>query len=117
MVSFGENILLPAMEEFEQRYPEIVLDISLTDDLAILSRDDVDIAIRGGYAPNERIQAVRLMDNEFVPVAAPSYLSAYGTPRSAFELRKHCGLFFRTPLGPSPWLCLDLPRFGGQFSI
>ena len=105
MVSFGESLLLPAMEEFEQRYPEIVLDISLTDDLAILSRDDVDIAIRGGYAPNERIQAVRLMDNEFVPVAAPSYLSAYGTPRSAFELRKHCGLFFRTPMGPSPWLC------------
>jgi len=105
MVSFGESLLLPAMEEFEQRYPEIVLDISLTDDLAALSRDDVDIAIRGGYAPNERIQAVRLMDNEFVPVAAPSYISAYGTPSSAFELRKHCGLFFRTPLGPSPWLC------------
>ena len=33
-----------------------------------------DIAIRGGYAPNERVQAVRLMDNEFIPVASPDYL-------------------------------------------
>lgn len=105
MVSFGESILLPAMEDFERRYPEIVLDIRLTDDLTILSQDDVDIAIRGGYAPNERIQAVRLMDNEFVPVAAPSYLETHGPPGSAFELRQHRGLFFRTPQGPSPWLC------------
>ena len=41
--------------------------------------DDVDIAIRGGYAPNERVQAVRLMDNhDFIPVAAASYLAAAG---------------------------------------
>ena len=107
MVSFGENLLLPAMDEFEQLFPDITLDVSLSDDLATLGRDDVDIAIRGGYAPNERVQAVRLMDNRFVPVAAPAYLKGHGTPASAYELRQHRGLFFRTPLGPSPWLCYD----------
>ncbi|MEM8548259.1 MAG: LysR substrate-binding domain-containing protein [Pseudomonadota bacterium] len=107
LVSFGENLLLPAMEDFEALYPEIILDVSLTDDLATLSRDDVDISVRGGYAPDERVQAVRLMDNRFVPVAAPSYLSVYGKPTSAYELRQHRGLFFRTPVGRSPWLCYD----------
>ena len=106
MVSFGESILLPLMDEFKQQYPDIVLDISLSDELTSLGRDEVDIAIRGGYAPNERIQAVRLMGNEFVPAAAPSYLKEHGNPTSAFELREHHGLFFRTPAGPSPWLCL-----------
>ena len=105
MVSFGERLLLPLLDTFKTLYPEIILDISLSDELSTLSRDDVDIAIRGGYAPNERVQAVRLMDNEFIPVAAASYLAAKGTPVQATELKQHQGLFFRTPAGPSPWLC------------
>ncbi|MFP3353626.1 LysR family transcriptional regulator, partial [Pseudoalteromonas sp. SIMBA_153] len=61
MVGFGEKILLPLLDEFGELYPEIVLDVSLSDELSALGRDDVDIAIRGGYAPNERVLAIRLM--------------------------------------------------------
>jgi DNA-binding transcriptional LysR family regulator len=105
MVTFGEQILIPLLDEFKTLYPEIILDVSFSDELSTLSRDEVDIAIRGGYAPNERVQAVRLMDNEFIPVASPDYLALNGTPKNATELRQHQGLFFRTPNGPSPWLC------------
>ena len=105
MVSFGERLLLPLLDEFKTLYPEIILDMSLSDELSTLARDDVDVAIRGGYAPNERVQAVRLMANEFIPVASASYLEDMGMPKSAFELRQHKGLFFRTPNGPTPWLC------------
>ncbi len=105
MVGFGERILLNLLEEFSQLYPEIILDVSLSDELSTLERDDVDIAIRGGYAPNERIQAIRLMDNEFIPVASPGYLAEMGTPSRVLELRQHRGLYYRTPAGPSPWLC------------
>ena len=86
-------------------YPDIVLDISLSDELSALSRDDVDIAIRGGYAPNERVLAIKLMGNQFIPVASPSYLADMGSPQSAIELKQHKGLYFRTPNGPTPWLC------------
>ena len=105
MVSFGERLLLPLLDEFRTLYPEIILDVSLSDELSTLSRDDVDIAIRGGYAPNERVQAIRLMDNEFIPVAASSYLETMGTPKLAAELKQHKGLFFRSPTGPHRWLC------------
>ncbi len=105
MVGFGERILLPLLAEFSELYPEIVLDVSLSDELSALGREDVDVAIRGGYAPNERVLAIRLMDNEFIPVAAPAYLAEMGTPQSALELQHHRGLYFRTPGGPSPWLC------------
>jgi len=104
-VTFGERLLLPLLDEFKTLYPEIILDIRLTDELSTLSRDDVDIAIRGGYAPNERVQAVRLMDNQFILVVAASYLAAAGTPKQATELKQHQGLFYRTPNGPTPWLC------------
>ncbi len=105
MVGLGERLLLPLMDEFKSLYPDIVLDISLSDALATLGRDDVDLAIRGGYAPNERVQAIRLMNNEFIPVAAPGYLERMGRPERASELRQHRGLYFRTPVGPTPWLC------------
>ena len=105
MVGFGERILLPLLDEFSEMYPEITLDVSLSDELAAMGRDDVDIAIRGGYAPNERVIAIKLMDNEFIPVASPGYLAEMGTPQNVQELRQHRGLYYRTPNGPSPWLC------------
>lgn len=105
MVGFGEKILLPLLDEFNALYPEIVLDVSLSDELSTLGRDDVDIAIRGGYAPNERVLAIRLMDNCFIPVASPCYLAKHGIPNNALDLKQHCGLYFKMPVGPTPWLC------------
>eukprot|EP01093_Parvamoeba_rugata_P010028 TRINITY_DN2731_c0_g2_i1.p1 TRINITY_DN2731_c0_g2~~TRINITY_DN2731_c0_g2_i1.p1 ORF type:complete len:303 (+),score=61.69 TRINITY_DN2731_c0_g2_i1:170-1078(+) len=105
MVSFGDKILLPLLEEFNALYPEIILDVSLSDELSTLGRDDVDIAIRGGYAPNERVLAIKLMNNEFIPVASPGYLKKHGVPKNVMELKHHNGLYFKTPLGPTPWLC------------
>ncbi len=105
MTGFGERILLPLLDEFSERYPDIVLDVHLSDQLSTLGRDDVDIAIRGGYAPNERVMAIRLMDNQFVPAASKGYLAEMGTPSHATDLKAHKGLYYQTPLGPTPWLC------------
>jgi len=104
-VGFGERILLPLLDEFSRLYPDVVLDVSLSDELSTLGRDDVDIAIRGGYAPNERVLAIKLMSNRFIPVASPGYLARMGTPRNPLELVDHQGLYFRTPTGPTPWIC------------
>jgi DNA-binding transcriptional LysR family regulator len=103
MVGFGERILLPLLAEFSTLYPDVVLDISLSDELSTLGRDDVDIAIRGGYAPDERLLATRLMSNAFIPVAAPDYLAKNGSPKNPHQLSAHKGLYFRTPAGPQSW--------------
>ena len=104
-VGFGERILLPLLEEFSQLYPDVLLDVSLSDQLSALGRDEVDIAIRGGYAPNERVLAIKLMSNQFIPAASPDYLARMGTPVHPRELVDHRGLYFRTPTGPTPWIC------------
>jgi DNA-binding transcriptional LysR family regulator len=104
MTAFGERMLLPLLDKFTQRYPKITLDLRLTDELNVLDRDEVDIAIRGGFAPNERVVAIRLMNNDFSPMAAPDYLRRNGVPTNASELRRHQGLFYRTPRRPTPWL-------------
>ncbi len=104
MTAFGEAVLLPILDKFSEQYPQITLDLRFSDELAVLNRDEVDIAIRGGFAPNDRVVAVRLMSNDFAPVAAPSYLEKHGTPTSVTELPEHYGLFYRSPQRPTPWL-------------
>ena len=104
MVEFAEPILFPLLEEFSQRYPQIVLDVRLSDELSALTRDEVDIAIRGGYAPNERVVAIKLMENQFVAVASQQYLTQFGTPTCPWELKNHKGLYYRTPNGPLRWV-------------
>ncbi len=104
MVGFGERILLPLMDRFVAAYPDITLEIELSDSLSVLGRDDVDLAIRGGYAPDERVIATKLMNNDFIAVASPDYLRQAGAPTHPRDLKHHKGLYFRTPQGPTPWL-------------
>ena len=104
-VGFGEKILLPLLDEFSRLYPKITLNVNLTDELTTLARDEVDIAIRGGYAPDEHVIAIKLMDNNFIPVASKAYIDEFGIPEDPLLLKKHRGLFFKTPHGKTPWLC------------
>ena len=104
MTGFGQRVLLPLLDELVQLYPDIILDVHLTDELSSLSHDEVDIAFRGGYVPNERINAVKLMDNQFIPVASTAYFERYGKPSHVSELKNHRGLYYRTPKGHTPWL-------------
>ncbi|TEW56011.1 LysR family transcriptional regulator [Psychromonas sp. RZ22] len=105
MVGFGEKILLPLLDEFSDLYPEITLNVNLSDQLSTLARDEVDLAIRGGYAPDERVIAIKVMSNDFIPVASPEYIKELDFPLDALTLQQHQGLYFNTPVGPTPWLC------------
>ncbi|NVK56934.1 MAG: LysR family transcriptional regulator [Alteromonadaceae bacterium] len=105
MAGFGDQILLPILEDFADRYPGITLDVMISDELTKLARDDVDIAIRGGFAPNEHVIAKRLMDNTFIPVVSPAFIASHGMPKSPLALTGYAGLFFKTPNGPNRWFC------------
>ncbi|MEZ9235511.1 MULTISPECIES: LysR family transcriptional regulator [Shewanella] len=104
MVGIGREVLIPLLDEFSRLYPKVILDIELSDELSSVGRDDVDIAIRGGYAPNDRVMAIRLMDNQFIPAATQQYLDTMGTPTHPSELQDHKGLYYRSPNGRVPWL-------------
>jgi DNA-binding transcriptional LysR family regulator len=104
-VAFGEQLLLPLLDEFSLLYPQVTLNVNLSDELTTLARDEVDIAIRGGYAPDERVIAIKVMNNDFIPVVAESYLEKFGYPTDPLNLRSHQGIYFKTPVGATPWLC------------
>jgi len=103
MPGYGQLLLMPALQDFSDLYPDIVLDVHLSDALVDLGRDQVDIAIRGGRQPQERVVARRLDPNRFVLAASPGYLARHGTPRTLDELQEHRALMYRGPSAVIKW--------------
>lgn len=107
MHSYGQLLLMPALREFGELYPEIVLDVHLGDALVELGRDQIDIAIRGGRLPQDRVVARKLDPNRFVLAASPQYLARMGTPRRLDDLPAHRALMYRGPNAVIKWQGLD----------
>ena len=107
MPGYGQRLLMPALQDFGERYPDIVLDVHLSDALVELGRDQVDIAIRGGRQPQDRVVARRLDPNRFVLAASPQYLARAGTPRTLEDLEGHRALMYRGPNAVIRWQGLD----------
>lgn len=103
---FGSHWLLPLLPEFRQRYPEVVLDISLTDAVVDLNRDSVDVAVRMGPLADADFHARLLGRSRRAVVAAPSYLERHGYPAHPDELSKHqCFNFnFRRSMDEWPFI-------------
>lgn len=91
----GRNIILPWLDEFQDRYPDVRLRVQLSDRVANVFRDPVDLAIRYGKPPDSSMVALPLApDNRRVLCASPRYLAAHGEPRSPLELERHNCLCF-----------------------
>lgn len=97
ITGYGAYRLVPALKRLRQRYPELVVDLDLTDQLTDLTSDEIDIAVRATAHPPERAIARRLNSNNYVLVAAPSYLSEQGCPRCLDDLLEHRTLLYRGP--------------------
>ena len=107
MPSYGQLLLMPALQDFCERYPDIVLDVHLSDALVELGRDQIDIAIRGGRQPQDRVVARKLDPNRFILAASPQYLAHMGVPRTLDELQEHRALMYRGPNAVFKWQGLD----------
>jgi len=107
MPSYGQLLLMPALQDFCERYPDIVLDVHLSDALVELGRDQIDIAIRGGRQPQDRVVARKLDPNRFILAASPQYLAQMGTPLTLDDLAGHRALMYRGPNAVIKWQGLD----------
>lgn len=115
-VGFGEMRLLPLVPRFLALYPQVELDISLTDAVIDLVDERTDIALRIGPLRDSTLKARKLYENERIIIASPAYLAARGMPRHPADLAGHnCMRFnFRRPL--DEWPFRD-PVSGEGFSV
>jgi DNA-binding transcriptional LysR family regulator len=87
--AFGLHQLAPALADFLARYPEIDIDLSITDRLVDLIDEQSDIAVRSGHIPEGPFIHRKIADLQRVICAAPSYLAQRGTPRVGADLKGH----------------------------
>jgi len=79
-------ILMPALPAFHARYPEIQLDMGVSDWMVDVIGDNVDCVLRGGELTDSSLMARRVGELQLGVYAAPSYLQRAGTPSHPREL-------------------------------
>ena len=79
-------ILIPALPAFHARYPEIQLDLGVSDRMVDIIDEKVDCVVRGGELTDQSLMARRIGDLRLGVYAAPSYLERAGSPAHPREL-------------------------------
>ncbi|MDF1654706.1 MAG: LysR family transcriptional regulator [Coxiellaceae bacterium] len=85
----GRHLLLPLIPGFIDAYPDIRLDVDLTDRVIDLIDEYTDVAIRSGPMKSSNLHARYLGETSMVIVASPDYLSQNGTPKKPADLKQH----------------------------
>jgi DNA-binding transcriptional LysR family regulator len=88
-LAHGRLFIVPLLRGFLERYPDIVVDISLTDATIDLVEERADVAIRIGPLSDSNLVARRLGDSGRSIVAAPAYLDRHGIPLEPEDLLHH----------------------------
>ena len=106
-VPFGEAALLPLLPAFLARYPEITVDIVLTDEVIDLIEHRTDVAVRAGPLKNSSLVARKLGATRKAIFGSPAYLAKHGVPRTPGDLVRHNCLGFNRSLSLNGWPVLQ----------
>ncbi len=101
--SFGVRHLAPIWGPFLRAFPEIELEVTLTDRQVDLIDEGIDVAVRISRLTDSSLIARRIAVSRMVMCASPRYLARRGTPRSADELRGHDVLAYTYWSGGDVW--------------
>lgn len=103
-VGFGMVAVEPLLPAFWAQYPNVIVDLSLSDEVIDLYLDRTDVAFRVGALANTSLTALKMGTAPRKIVASPDYLARWGVPQTADDLAQHkcLGLnFHRTaPIWP-----------------
>lgn len=102
-VALGRQHVAPCLSAFFKLYPQIRIELDVSDRLVSLTQEGFDLAIRHCSAPPDSHVAVKLCASRARLVASPAYLKAQGRPSHPGELAQHACLPYLRP-GPAVWL-------------
>ncbi len=102
-LALGRLHLVPIISEFLAAYPEIDVDLRLTDKITSIVEDGIDIAVRVGQLPDSRLKALKVGSIRHVVCASQSYLARRGTPSKPSDLGSHYCVTFTGLEGAKEW--------------
>jgi len=104
----GRLVIAPALPEFLDRYPEIDVDLGMTDRAIDLVEERADCVVRVGPLGDSGLVGRRIGELELINVASPDYLARHGTPRGPQDLDGHLAVNYASPssgrIEPWEWL-------------
>ena len=102
-VTFGELRVLPLLRRFRAPYPDLVIDLRLSDRFVDLAAEGIDVAIRIGRLDNSALIARRLGRTSLLLVASRAYLDRSGRPETAEDLARHTCIRDTNMRGDGAW--------------
>jgi DNA-binding transcriptional LysR family regulator len=102
-VAFGRLHVVPVMAEFLAQYPEIDINLVLTDRVVHLMDEHADVAVRIGELPDSALIAARVGTVRRVVCASPAYLAAHGVPARPGDLGTHRCITFEVLESMRAW--------------
>ncbi len=110
----GRLAIVPLVAAFSARYPNIVVDLTLGDEVVDILGGQADVAVRFGPLPDSPLTARKIGDSGQLVVASPEYLSRHGTPQVPEDLLQHNCLRFNFRRAEPNW---PFVRDGEVFSL
>jgi DNA-binding transcriptional LysR family regulator len=96
-----------ALPAFLARYPDVDVELKISDGYIDLVAEGVDVAIRGGTLKDSALRARRVGTSERICVASPTYLDQHGTPQRTDDLLHHECLIYTLLAGDARGWPLD----------
>ncbi len=111
-VNAGLQLVVPALNGFKQLYPQLELEVILTDDIVNIMQEGIDLAIRGAPLVDSALQATRLITMKTLVCGAPCYFRRQGHPKKVADLSVHQWVTYSTASRH-----LQLSRKGTQYVV
>lgn len=102
-ISFGESHVAPALSDYLRRYPQMRVDVSLSDRQVDLVEEALDLAIRVGQVGNQNLVARPIGRSRLLVCASPAYLAAHGEPATPDALGQHACLTYAYGSEQNSW--------------
>lgn len=88
-VTFGEMKLSALLPKFMQRYPDISVDMQLSDKMIDMLEAGIDVVIRIGGVDDSNLVAKQINSFPLILCASPAYIAAHGAPKNTQDIRQH----------------------------
>lgn len=82
----GNHYLMPVIETFQKRYPQVTIELNLDDRFVDMVADGYDLAFRVGELKDSSLVARKLAVNKMIIIATPKFVDVFGEPKSMEEL-------------------------------
>lgn len=103
----GIAVVAPALAEFAERYPQVRVELIVTDTVTDLIAERFDLAIRLGWLRDSSLRATKLASFRQCLVASPAYLARHGSPREPGDLTSHRWIAVTVLAAPTRWTFTD----------